>query len=256
MGQPSSFTVDRADRVVAFDLETTGLDATSHRIVEFSLIVLDRELEELDRWSEVLDPGMPIPQQATEVHGLSDADVAGKRTFQQIAPVLQAIIDDAVLMAYNHSFDKGFLHAELVRAGGYGILETHPFIDPMHFFKRHVPDTRNTLTEAVAYYLGQDLENAHRAEQDTEAMVEVFRVQRVQHPDAGPEIEDALVPYRRWLDPDRKLYEDAQGTVRYGFGKHDGHPVVQHPGYAEWMIGADFKPETKKLLREVLDQLA
>ncbi len=240
------------DRIVAFDLETTGLEPESHRIVEFAFIVLDGELEELDRWHELVHPGIPIPADATEIHGIRDDDVTDARPFATVAPFVQSMLDDAVLMAYNHDFDRSFLHAELTRCGGPGILDEVAFIDPLIHFRRFVRDTPNTLEQAVAHYTGSPLNGAHRAIHDTEAMVDVFRCQIHEHAELGSSIEDFLVPHRAWLDPARKLFEGPGGQTCYGFGKHEGKPVAQHPKYAKWMLGADFDAETKRLLREAL----
>lgn len=239
-------------RIVAFDLETTGLDVEQDRIVEFAFIVLDIELEELDRWSELVDPGGPIPEEASQVHGITREDVDGAPRFPQLAPLVQAIVDDAVLMAYNHEFDRAFLHHELVRAGGYGIPEDAPCIDPMVHFKRHHPDTSNRLEHAVQHYLDTTLDGAHRAVHDTAAMVDVFRAMQRVHPELSGSIESAIVERREWVDTDQKLYVDDEGVVRFGFGKHEGQPVRKHASYAEWMLGSDFPEETKAKLREVL----
>lgn len=244
-------TASAASRIVAFDLETTGRDPASDRIVEFAFITLDRNLEELDRWGELVDPGCPIPEGASEVHGITDEDVEGQRAFAYYAPLVQAMVDDAILMAYNHEFDKGFLHHELTRLGGHGLRERHPFIDPYWLFKQHGPDARRRLVDASQHYLGRDLDGAHRALDDTEAMVDVFRVQREVH-GVGPSIEDALVPHLDWIDDDRKLYRDKAGIARFGFGKHEGEPIREHESYAEWMLGADFDEVTKDELRRVL----
>lgn len=249
-GRPSAR--GRGSKIVAFDLETTGLDPDEHRIVEFAFVVLDDDLEELDRWDQLVDPGRPIPEDATDVHGITDGDVAGCPSFASLGPLVQATIDDAVLMAYNHGFDRDFLHAELVRAGGYGVADGHPFIDPMVHFKRHVPTSPNKLSAAVEHYLGEPLEDAHRALADTQAMVEVFRAMQRTHPELSGSIEDAIVEERDWLDAGRKLYRDERGEICFGFGKHEGQPVHRHEDYAEWMLGADFDDDTVQRLREAL----
>lgn len=238
---------------MAFDLETTGLDPETDRIVEFAFILLDAGLEELDRWHGLIHPGRPIPTSASDVHGITDQDVADHPRFDHVAPLVQTLVDDAILMAYNHGFDKAFLHAELVRAGGHGIADKHPFIDPMEHFKRFEPTTRNTLGHSVEHYLGRDLDGAHRAIHDTQAMVEVFCCQWETHPQMGTSLEDVLVEHKDWLDPGRKVYRDAAGTARFGFGKHTGQPVAENQSYAEWMLGADFDEATKRVLREHLD---
>lgn len=243
---------DRLDRVLAFDLETTGLDPHQDRIVEFAFILLGASLDEIDRWSELINPQVPIPPEASQVHGITDDDVATAPAFDHVAPVVQALIDDAVLMAYNHEFDVEFLDAELQRAGGPGIPPGTPAIDPMLHFREHHPDTSNRLEHAVQHYLDEPLNGAHRAIHDTEAMVEVFHAMRRVHPSLSHDLSDALVKPRDWVDEDRKLYADNKGVIRYGFGKHEGDPVRDHESYAEWMLESDFPEETKARLREII----
>ncbi len=240
------------DRVVAFDLETTGLDPSTDRIVEFAFILLDRDLDELDRWTDIVNPGRPIPPEASNVHGITDQDVQDAPPFHHVAPLVQRLVDDSILMAYNHEFDITFLNAELQRAGGPGIPPKAPAIDPMVHFRRHHPDTSNRLEHAVQHYLDAPLEGAHRAIHDTAAMVDVFKAMRRVHPALSQSLTDALVEPKEWIDEDKKLYADEEGTIRYGFGKHDGEPVLDHRSYAEWMLTADFPEETKARLREVL----
>lgn len=241
------------DRIVAFDLETTGLDPNEDRIVEFAFILLDRDLEELDRWTDLVHPGRSIPSDATNVHGITDQDVHDAPPFRHVAPLVQRLVGDAILMAYNHEFDINFLNAELQRAGGPGIPPKVPAIDPMVHFKRHHPDTSNRLEHAVQHYLDTPLDGAHRAIHDTAAMVDVFKAMRRVHPALSKGLADALVEPKEWVDGDKKLYADEDGTVRYGFGKHEGEPVREEPSYAEWMLTADFPEETKARLREVLE---
>ncbi len=242
----------RIDRIVALDLETTGLDPRGDRIVEFALILLDHDLDEIDRWNELVHPGCAIPEQATNVHGITDDDVRDAPPFKEVAPVVQTLLDDAVLMAYNHEFDLEFLDAELKRAGGPGIQPRSPTIDPMLHFREHHPDTSNRLEHAVQHYLDEPLDGAHRALHDTEAMVEVFRAMRRVHPALSQDLASAIVEPRDWVDEEKKLYADEDGTVRFGFGKHEGKPVRAHASYAEWMLDGDFPEETKARLREIL----
>lgn len=240
------------ERIVAFDLETTGLDPKEDRIVEFAFILLDTEMEELDRWTDIVNPGRPIPREAANVHGITDEDVTGAPAFGHVAPLVQRLVDDAVLMAYNHEFDIPFLDAELKRAGGPGLPPKTPAIDPMIHFKRYHPDTSNRLEHAVQHYLDTPLDGAHRAIHDTQAMVDVFKAMCRVHPPLSTSLADALVEPKEWIDDDRKLYADDDGTIRYGFGKHEGEPVRKHTSYAEWMLTSDFPEETKARLREIL----
>ncbi|HWG89318.1 MAG TPA: 3'-5' exonuclease [Candidatus Thermoplasmatota archaeon] len=242
------------ERIVAFDLETTGLDFDKDRIVEFCFVTLDKDLNVLDRWVERVNPGIPIPEGASLIHGITDAHVAEKPGFREFAPKVQALITGAVLMAYNHDFDRRFLHRELTAHGQPGIAADHPFIDPYRIFLKFHP---HTLQGAVRHYLARDHEGAHGAEADVLATVEVLRAQRkVHYVDGVPIAELVFRPERKWVDRDQKIYEGADGVWRFSFGKHQDKPLAEHLDYVKWMIGKDFSVDTKARLKELLDRVA
>lgn len=238
------------DRVVALDLETTGLDPESDRIVEFCFIELDDRLQESSRWTERVNPGIPIPPEVTQVHGIKDADVAAKPGFDAHAARIQALLDDAVLMAYNHHFDINCLHYELVRHGQAGLSMERPVVDPLDIFRRFHP---HSLAGAVKRYLDADIADAHSAEGDTQAMLDVFRAQIEAH-GLEPRASANLVERdRRYLDRKRCFYQDPKGVVRFGFGKYRHEPVEAHVDYMQWMLGRDFPDETKNVAKKLVD---
>ncbi|MGB0652594.1 MAG: 3'-5' exonuclease [Thermoplasmatota archaeon] len=236
--------------LLAFDLETTGLHPERDRIVEFSFISLDEQLGEQERWSQRVHPGVPIPAQARDIHGISDADVAELPRFEAFADRIQALIEDRTLVAYNHLLDRDMLHYELLRAGRPGIPVDQPVIDPFLLYRRHRP---HTLEGAVRHYLDRSLEDAHTAEGDAAATVDVLRAQ-LEHPDLPANLE-ALVekPDRQYLDRARRVYEHEDGSVRFAFGKHRDRRLIEHEDYARWMLAADFPMETKRIVSDALD---
>ncbi len=237
-------------RIVAFDLETTGLDPENDRIVEFCFIELDDGLDELSRWSERVNPGVPIPPETTAVHGITDADVAACPTFDAFADRIQAILDDSILMAYNHGFDINTVHYELVRHGRQGLRMDHPVIDPLVIFRQHHP---HSLAGAVKQYLDESFDDAHAAEADTEKMVDVFRAQIKAHGLPAKASDNLLQRDRRFLDRSRKFYEDTEGVVRFGFGKYRHEPINEHIDYVQWMINRDFPEDTKNVAKRLID---
>lgn len=258
--------------LVAFDLETTGLDGEKARIVEFSFIELDGSLNELSRWTELVNPAMPIPADTVKVHGITDEMVANRPPFAEFAPRVQALVQDAVLVAHNHKFDLEILSRELARAGQAGLKPNHPCIDTQRiesFVNSH------SLAEAYKRYTGSDFDGAHRSEADTAACVEVLRRQRAQHATRlPPDLEGLLVPNlerrqrpdreeRNWLDHGRRFYADGKGTIRFGFGKYRDCAVLQahrctkdavakdtsHSDYLLWMRDkGDFPGDVKALV--------
>lgn len=237
--------------VVAFDLETTGTDAATDRIVEFCFLTLDEHLNERERWVQRVNPDRRIPAEATEIHGIRDVDVATKPTFANVAPKVQGLVADAILIAYNVGFDVDLLDRELRRAGEPGLDPSHPTIDVHDIFIKHVG---RRLEDAVRYYLRRDHHEAHAAEGDTDAMLDVFQAQRVLH-DLDDSLASLAEPERRWLDRGRRIYEDEDGVARFAFGKHEGAPLVEHRDYVESVVlnpNYDFPASTREAARERL----
>ncbi len=236
---------------LALDLETTGLDPERDRIVEFCLVRLNAELEELERWTQLVNPGQPIPGEVVAIHGITDADVAGQPPFSAFAQKVQEWVNARVLIAYNHSFDRDVLHYELQRAGQQGVAMNHPCIDPFMIYRRNQP---HTLEGAYRHYVGKELAGAHRAEADTDAMLEVLRAQRGAHGLPDDLSQAVEVPDRQWLDRARRLYRD-DGEVRFGFGKYRDGLLEDHADYARWMLSADFPMDTKRAISAILEGL-
>ena len=147
--------------LVIFDLETTGVNTSSDRIVEICMIkVFPEGHEELRTYR--INPGMPIPPQATAVHGIADADVADKPTFKMLSDELNLFMQECDFGGFNsNKFDFPMLVEEFYRAGVEFEVEKRKFIDAQRIF--HVKEPRN-LTAAYKFYCNRDLENAHSAE--------------------------------------------------------------------------------------------
>ncbi len=251
-------------RLVAFDLETTGLDGEKARVVEFCFIELDSDLGELGRWTELVHPGIAIPADTVKVHGITDEMVANRPQFATFASRIQALVQDAVLVAHNHKFDLEILSRELVRAGQPGLKPNHPCIDT-HQVESFV--NSHSLAETYKRYVGKEFEGAHRSEADTAACVEVLRQQRAKQAAKLPaDLEGLLVANlerrrnpdraeRQWLDHGRRFYADSAGIVHYNFGPHKGHPIfesVETRSFMDWMLRRDFPDDVKALVKSWL----
>jgi DNA polymerase-3 subunit epsilon len=260
-------------KLVAFDLETTGLDRHRDRIIEFSFVELDPDLNERGRWSRLVDPGIPIPAEIEALTGIRNDMVRGLPPFVAHAPRIQSLVKDAVLVAHNYAFDLPFLHEALRAAGQPGLRADHPCIDTL-VIERYV--NSNRLADTYKRYTGQAPDAGHRSEADVLATVEVLRRQRERHKDVlpGGGLDDLLYTridghfggdkrVRHWLDHDHKFYRDAEGTIRFGFGQHRGCPAVQvhpcsmggvghHQEFLRWMLRRDFPPETKATVEMIL----
>jgi len=168
------------DHPIAFlDVETTGRNPVNDRLVEVA-VVIGRGGEVLARQSWLINPGRPIPAESTAVHGIKDEDVAGKPSFAEVADEILAALAGAIPAAYNASFDKGFLLAELERAGVRP--ETPPpamrrevdWIDPLTFARELYKKEESRALGDMAALLGISLVNAHRATDDAEAALRVL----------------------------------------------------------------------------------
>jgi len=244
---------------VALDTETTGFDPQADRIVEFFAVRTTdpRSFHWDESWHWVLDPGVPIPPAATAVHGFTDADVAGKPRFADIAAEVQNLLAEAVIVAYNGAkFDLPLLDAELKRAGQAGLQPDHPIIDPLIYFREELP---HTLSGAAQFYLyGRDfVENphpmAHTAEGDVRMLLNVVREQaQTGRPFGRYRFPEDWV--RPWHDS-KPLFENVGGDVVFAFGKHRGKPASEHPGYLRWMLGQAFPDDVKGVAQAVLAEV-
>jgi DNA polymerase-3 subunit epsilon len=234
-----------------FDLETTGVDVAKDRIVEIAILkVFPNGNKESKTW--LVNPTIPIPPQVTAIHGISNEKIAKEPTFKQLASQIYTMIKDSDLAGYNSDrFDIPLLAEELLRAGVDFDMKNRVSVDVQTIF--HKKEER-TLSAALKFYCGQNLENAHSAEADTLATYEIMKAQL----DRYPELENDT----KWLSEftTRKKIADFAGMIAFDnegneiftFGKHKGDKVEavleSEPGYFSWIQNADFPLYTKKVL--------
>ena len=162
-------------RSVLFDTETTGLDPLGgDRVIEVACIELLRDLPTGRTFHALIDPQRDIPEDATRIHGLTRADLAGKPLFAEVAADLLAFLGDSPLVAHNAPFDFGFLNAELARAGQSAL---HPgrMIDTLALAKARFAGLPNSL-DALCRRFGIDLSErtTHNALLDCRLLAEVY----------------------------------------------------------------------------------
>ncbi len=249
--------------LVFLDLETTGTDVAKDRIVEIAFVKVfpDGAVETLPKEKGkrfLINPGIPIPIESSEVHGVYDADVEDVGVFSKHAPMLNDFIEGCDLAGYNsNKFDIPLLAEEFLRVGIPFTLDGRNTVDVQILF--HKLEPRN-LSAAFKYYTGGTLENAHAALIDTQATYEVFKGMYEKYKDderALPttieEIE-ALSSYGKRADLIGNLQYNEEGDMVFGFGKHKGVKVAdvltREPGYFGWMMNADFPLYTKEVLRK------
>jgi DNA polymerase-3 subunit epsilon len=179
--------------LVCLDLEATGIDVASDRIVELTLVRIESwgAVEVLD---SLVDPGCSIPPAATRIHGITDDEVRGAPTLAELGPSIMRLMRAATLCGYNHGwYDLPLLAAELERAGQAFDPEAHRLVDACAIFKRM---ERRDLTAAVRFYCGEDLDGAHTAGGDVLATIRVLEGQLGRYPEL-PRSLDALDAFSR-----------------------------------------------------------
>ena len=243
--------------IVFFDLETTGTDHAKDRIVELAFIKLMPD-GKTDKYVKRINPGMPIPPESTAIHGITDEDVKDCKTFKQIAHDLFDWIKGCDMGGYNSSkFDVPLLAEEFLRVGVTVDFTERSMIDVQQiFFKMEA----RTLSAAYAFYCAKSLVNAHSAEADFIATMEVLDAQLDKYPEIASDVQglhkfthtDEYVDYAR-----RMVMKD--GVPVFNFGKHKGRKVedifTSEPQYYDWMMQADFALHTKQKISEILNKM-
>ena len=240
--------------IIFFDLETTGINIASDRIVEIAYLKVDVNGNESMKTMRV-NPQMPIPEKVTAIHGISDEDVKEAPTFNEIARSLAKDFEGCDLAGYNSvRFDIPILAEEFLRAGVDIDLKRRKFVDVQVIFMKMEP---RTLSAAYKFFAGKELTDAHSAEADTLATYEVLQAQLDRYSnlenDVGKLAEFSA--HNRNVDFAGRIIYDDQDVEVFNFGKYKGKPVTevlaQDPGYYGWMMNGDFPLYTKKVLTSI-----
>jgi DNA polymerase-3 subunit epsilon len=253
--------------LIFLDLETTGINVASDRIVEIALLKVNtdgREEEKLMR----INPEMHIPEQSSRIHGIYDEDVKDCPTFKEVARTLAQFMEGCDLAGFNSNrFDIPLLAEEFLRSGVDIDMKRHKFVDIQAIFHKM---EKRTLTAAYKLYCNKELEDAHSAMVDTKATYEVLKAQLERYEAA--EYEDSQgrksVPiindveklsefscFDRNVDFMGRIVYDENGVEVFNFGKNKGMPVEkvlkEQPGYYGWIMNGDFPLYTKKVLTAI-----
>ena len=232
-----------------FDLETTGVNVSTDRIVEISICKLQVDKERITKTRRV-NPGMPIPVGASEVHKIYDIDVKDEPMFKSLAKGIHEFIKGCDIGGFNSNrFDAPLLYAEFKRAGIEWDYSESNFVDVGNLFK--IKEQR-TLVAAAKFYLDLDItELAHSAEVDTNATVDVSEAMLKKYEDLPSEI-DKLALFSNY---DKEIIDLSgwfvpgvlPGEIVFARGKHVGQNILHHRDYLQWMIGKDFPEDTIKI---------
>ncbi len=244
----------KLDKPIAFiDLETTGIRYYSDRIVEFSVLILQPDGTE-EYKSRRVNPEIPIPTEATNVHGISNIDIESEPTFRQLAKGICKFIDNYDLSGFNIlDFDLPLLECEFKRVGIEFSRNNRQIIDTMTIYHNRVPYDPNAsrnLEAAYLFYCGKELTDAHSADSDVRTCAEVLVGQINMYDDLPRDVKGLC----SFCSMGRENYIDLVGRfvwlgkeASFNFGKHKGRLLREitdeYPDYLGWILGQDFSPE-------------
>ena len=240
--------------IIFFDLETTGTNILTDRIVEISYIKILPSGAEIERTIRV-NPERHIPAEATAIHHITDDDVKNEPTFKQVAQEIANVFTGADIAGFNSNrFDIPVLAEEFIRAGVSIDLARHKFIDVQTIF--HKMEQR-TLIAAYKFYCGKDLEEAHSANADTRATYEVLKAQLDHYPSLKNDVEflSEFSSQNKNVDFMGRIIYNADGKEVFNFGKYKGQAVEdvfrRDSGYYAWMMQGEFPANTKQVITNI-----
>jgi DNA polymerase-3 subunit epsilon len=245
--------------LITFDLETTGLDVVNDRICSLGYKIMHPMQgpdPEITKGVFYFNPGIVIPPEVEAIHGLSNERLKNELPFKEQAASMYGLFFGCDLATFNgNSFDVLLLSEEFARAGVSWPLPGTRMIDVKNIFTKK---EARSLVDAHRFYLGEEMEGNHEAGADVEATFNVLKAQLARYPDLGEMTIDGLHQYCMMnpaaVDLAGKLALDDDGDYIYTFGKNKGVKVKDVPGYARWMLDADFPGNTKAWLEKILDK--
>jgi DNA polymerase-3 subunit epsilon len=235
------------------DLETTGVNLATDRIIEIAIVkVLPDGKRSVKR--KLINPGMPIPKQSSDVHGITDEMVKDAPAFKEVAHELKQMLDGCDIGGYNSNrFDIPLLVEEFLRADVDFDMKGRRLLDVQNIF--HKMEQR-TLSAAYKFYCNKNLDGAHSAEVDASATHEILIAQLERYPDLGTSIDSVLklIGEESIVDFARRFILE-NGIEIFNFGKYKGKAVADvlrnEPQYYDWMMKGDFPQYTKQKLTEI-----
>jgi DNA polymerase III subunit epsilon len=240
--------------IIFFDLETTGINIASDRIVEISYLKVELNGNESTKTLRI-NPGMPIPEKVIAIHGITNEDVKDSPSFNEVAKSIAKDFEGCDLAGYNSvRFDIPLLAEEFLRSGVDIDLKRRKFVDVQVIFMKMEP---RTLSAAYKFFANKELADAHSAEADTLATYEVLQAQLDRYPNLENDIGKLaeFSAHNRNVDFAGRIVYNEDDVEVFNFGKHKGKAVIEvlhsDPGYYGWMMNGDFPLYTKKVLTSI-----
>lgn len=252
--------------LAVFDLETTGTDIVEDRIIEISIVKMMPD-QSVQTKTKLINPEIPIPTASSVVHGIYDDDVKNAPTFKQVARDLKKFFDGCDLGGFSIlKFDVPILVEEFLRVEVDFDLRNKQIVDAQRIF--HLMEKR-TLSAAFQFYCGKSLDNAHSAEADTTATLEIILAQVGRY--LGKPVFDNLgkqlgtvennvasladITKTKMVDLAGRFVLNPENVEVFNFGKYRGKPIVEvlkkEPQYYDWIMNGKFPRDTKRKLTEI-----
>jgi DNA polymerase-3 subunit epsilon len=256
-----------------FDIEATGLNVIRDRIVQIGIVKYFADGRQPAELYMLINPGVPISEEALAVHGISHKDVANKPTFQQVATKIYDFIGNSDLAGYNSNrFDIPMLMEEFDRVGIHFDISKRKTVDIQRIFYKMEP---RTLKAALRYYCNEDMPDAHDALADVRATIQVFvgqldRYKGVDYIDDDGKMEPAPIKRSiaalhdftndlRFVDATQRLKYDVNGVMVFNFGKYVGQAVTEvfkkDKQYYGWMMSKEFSAQVKQIISAIHQQM-
>lgn len=264
------FNLDR--NLCFFDVEATGLNVVRDRIVQIAIIKYKKKGGDPEEYTTLINPGIPISEEALAVHGITPQMLSNQPTFAQVADKIFEFIGNADLGGYNSNrFDVPILMEEFARVGIEFDVSRRRLIDVQKIFYKMEP---RTLRAALKFYCGKEMINAHDALVDVKATIDVLKGQLVKYEhedlvDADGNVTPTPVKNdmqaihdftkdARNIDATQRLRYDPNGNVVFNFGKYMGKPVGEtlHKDrqYYNWILNKEFSSQVKQMVKNLLKE--
>ena len=249
--------------LVVFDLESTGLNITEDRIIELSYVKVYPDGREEGPKTYRFNPEKVIPQQAIDVHHITNEQLENEPTFKERAHDIARIFEGCDIAGFNSNhFDIPLLAQEMGKAGINFDPSQHRFIDVQTIYHKR---EKRDLEAACQFYCGHPMENHHSAADDAKTTLEVLKAQLDYYAnDEEPLVNDVeylsqYSTHNRNVDLAGRIIYNEQREPVFNFGKHKGKLVKDvftklDLGYYDWMMKSDFAENTKQIITKLYIQ--
>ena len=265
-----TFNLDRD--ICFFDIEATGLNVIRDRIVQIAIIKFFKDGRDPEELVMLINPGIPISEEAMNVHGILPSDLRNKPTFQQVAQKIYDFIGNADLGGYNSNrFDVPLLMEEFARVGLEFDVSKRRSIDVQRIFYKMEP---RTLKAALKFYCDKEIVDAHDALADVRATVDVFKgqLERYENQDLVDEDGNTIeAPIKndmqvihdftndlKTIDATQRLKYNNEGVIVFNFGKYTGQAVAQvlakDKQYYHWILNKEFSTQVKQIVKKIMQE--